>query len=394
MNRKPLYLVGPSGHPNFGDEFITASWLRFLAAERPDDDVWLDCPHPGSAQILFAGLHPRLHITNTLWRCAAENQDLPASELTERMMSLVTDLGSPSFDLGLLMLREAASLHLIGGGYINGMWAHHAALIYGMRAVHNLTGAPLYGTGLGLMPGLFDEPANRTLFDDFAHATARDAASSDAYGLAQTPDDAFLGIKRELGRNQRDGVFVCIQSDTADPGLADSAIATARAILEPMVAAGRSIHYVEAVPGADRVAFDRLAEIIPAENFLSFAEIWQQGLPLSGRQTWITTRFHFHLLAAAAGADGVALPVKPGYYDVKHQSLIDLGSRWSLGGGHANNSPEGAGSLALRLDELSVLKESEARELYGQQSPAPALRGPLTRFGRSAGRSLGSRLRR
>lgn len=160
-----------------------------------------------------------------------------------------------------------------------------------------------------------------------------------------------------------------------------------------MAAAGRSIHYVEAAPGADRVAFDRLADIIPTENFLSFAEIWQQGLPLSGRQTWITTRFHFHLLAAAAGADGVALPVRPGYYDVKHQSLIDLGSRWSLGGGHSV-SPDGAGSLSQRLEELSALKESEARELYSQRSPAPVLSGPLSRFGRSAGRSLGSRLRR
>ena len=48
-----IYLIGPSGNPNFGDEFIAASWLKYLAVERPDADVWLDCPQPGLAQVLF-----------------------------------------------------------------------------------------------------------------------------------------------------------------------------------------------------------------------------------------------------------------------------------------------------------------------------------------------------
>lgn len=394
MNPKPIYLVGPSGNPNFGDEFITACWLRFLAAERPDDEVWLDCPHPGSAQVLFSGLHPRLHITNTLWRCAAENQDLQGTALQARVTSLVRDLGSPAYDLGLLKLRQAASIHLIGGGYLNGMWAHHLSLIHAMRAVHALTGAPLFATGLGLMPDLGDESANKALFADFAHATARDLASSSTYGVAQAPDDAFLGAKRELDRNPQDGVFVCIQSDTADAPLIDAAVATTRTILERLVDAGRSIHYVEAVPGADRVAFDRLSDIIPEEHFVSFAELWEKGLPLSPRQTWITTRFHFHLLAAAAGADGVALPVKPGYYDVKHQSLVDLGSRWTLGGGDAVG-PSGPRSLSLNLDKLSALKETEARKLYGPETNSgTGFTGSLTRFRRSAGSSLGIKLRR
>lgn len=395
MNPKPIYLIGPSGNPNFGDEFITASWLRFLAVERPEDEVWLDCPHPGSAQVLFAGLHPRLRITNTLWRCATENQNLQGSELKARIESLINDLGSPAYDLGLMKVREASSLHLIGGGYINGMWSHHFALVHAMNAVRRLTGADLFATGLGLMPAMGDELGNSELFNAFSHATARDLASAQAYGVDQAPDDAFLGVQRELARNTRDGVFVCIQSDTAEPSLADKAVTATRSILEPLANAGRSLHYVEAVPGADRVAFDRLSDIIPEQNFLSFAELWQNGLPLSGRQTWITTRFHFHLLAAAAGADGVALPVKPGYYDVKHQSLLDLGSRWNLWGSGTGDSPTGKESLSRHLDDLVGIKESEARKLYEREhSTESALAGPLTRLGRSASRSFGSRLRR
>jgi hypothetical protein len=163
-----------------------------------------------------------------------------------------------------------------------------------------------------------------------------------------------------------------------------------------MAEAGRALHYVEAVPGADRVAYEQLADIIPEENFLPFTELWQRGLPLARRQTWITTRFHFHLLAAAAGADGIALPVKPGYYDVKHQSLLDLGSGWATTvAGNPLKQPAGAGILSDKLGELSASKESEAKELYGQEkADAPALSRPLLRLSRSAGRSFGARLRK
>src|SRR5919107_3221370 len=62
------YLVGPTGYPNYGDELIAAAWLRHLAQVAPDADVWLDCHSPGSAQVLFDGLHPRVRFVDTLWR--------------------------------------------------------------------------------------------------------------------------------------------------------------------------------------------------------------------------------------------------------------------------------------------------------------------------------------
>ena len=55
---EPIYLVGTSGDPNYGDEFIAAGWLRYLGKARPDTEVWLDCPNPGFASHLFRGLHP------------------------------------------------------------------------------------------------------------------------------------------------------------------------------------------------------------------------------------------------------------------------------------------------------------------------------------------------
>jgi hypothetical protein len=75
---KNLYLIASGGNPNYGDELIVASWLRFRARVRPDASVWLDCPQPGTATALFAGIHPGFHATNTLWRSCAEAPDQSA----------------------------------------------------------------------------------------------------------------------------------------------------------------------------------------------------------------------------------------------------------------------------------------------------------------------------
>lgn len=53
-------------------------------------------------------------------------------------------------------------------------------------------------------------------------------------------------------------------------------------------------------------------------------------MPARAGQTWVSTRFHLHLLAAAAGASGVAVAGRTDYYPIKHESLRDAGSRWQL----------------------------------------------------------------
>src|SRR5690606_37165662 len=73
MHEPPLYyLVGPAGHPNYGDEIITAGWLEYLADTAPDAEVWVDTHSPGPAQVLLGDLHPRVRFTDTLWRLCWE----------------------------------------------------------------------------------------------------------------------------------------------------------------------------------------------------------------------------------------------------------------------------------------------------------------------------------
>ena len=190
------YLVGTAGNPNFGDEFITASWLRFLAVNAPDAVVWLDCPRPGAASLLFEGLHPGLRITDTLWRAVRDSDGLPPAEVGRRVRHLVHCLGSPNYDMGLVRLRQASSLHLLGGGYVNGVWPHHAALVSGMKAVKELTGARLYATGQGLMPLIGTPQEAAGLFQGFDRV--RSAFRSDCRR-------EFLSLHTGVGRRHPGG---------------------------------------------------------------------------------------------------------------------------------------------------------------------------------------------
>ena len=88
-----------SGHRTLATEFIAVALGRYLAAARPDADVWPGTAPTGMAQVLFEGLHPRLRVTNTLWRLAHENAD-PADVAAKNMRDSITGLGTPGIRSG------------------------------------------------------------------------------------------------------------------------------------------------------------------------------------------------------------------------------------------------------------------------------------------------------
>lgn len=380
--RESIYLIGTSGFPNFGDEFIAAAWLRFLGRTRPESDVWLDCPYPGTASHLFEGLHPRLKTTDTLWRLVGETMHLSADEGERHIDRVVTELGSPHFDLGLVGARRADLLHLIGGGHLNAMWPHQLRLLDAALRLGELGGAPVVATGLGLSP-VADRARLRATVADLSHATVRDRASAEASGAVLSCDDAFLAVDEVRGFHEMPGlgdedVWVCLQTDLATPEAFEAAVTAVRTALTGPLA-GRPVRYLEAIPGGDRAAFDRLSDLIPAEHFLPFAHLWQAGFPARPGQTWLTSRFHFHMLAAACGAEGAALEVNDVYYRVKHGSLIDAGTGWStFRVGDPVLSPSGRGAFRRRAAELSQAKQEEARAIYPRRTPVfvPAARLP------------------
>lgn len=279
------------------------------------------------------------------------------------------------YDMGLMALGQADSIHLLGGGYVNGVWPDHVGLVAGMAAVQRLNGCRLAGTGLGLMPLPKNAEQLAKAFEDFSDVSVRDDASAEFLGLPTGLDDVFLGILHELHRSAESphlpsraaDVMVCIQSDMTDEHTFSRLTEKLRNVVENSIAKGLSVGYVEAIPGSDRRMFDALEGRIPEENFIPFTQVWSNGLPVRRGQQWYTSRFHPHMIAAAAGAKGVAIGIRDDYYDIKHRSLMALGSGWTYASASSDSElPEPTGSLEFEATaaRLASRKRTEALALY------------------------------
>lgn len=385
-----IHLVSTAGHPNFGDEFIAASWLRFLAERQPDTDVVLDCPEPGLAAFLFEGLHPRVKFTNLLWRVSWLTIDVDDPDEGDRIVDgVMRDLGSPLFDYGLLELRRATTVHLVGGGHVTSNWLHHGRLVRAARRLAELSDARFVATGLGLMPAIDPE----RIRDDLAaadHATTRDAESAEMAGVEKGLNDAFLGLPSIPGFGARPDptgkpgdVWISLQSDLAEPEVFEATVSAVRAMIESGRFEGRTLRYLESIPGRDRDrrAYDLLSDLIPEENFMSFVQLWHEGFPGRPLQTWITTRYHFHQLAAAVGAEGIAIEIDDSYYRTKHQSLAELGTGFAVAPVGSTKLPEPASDEGYRLQagRLHRAKLEEAEALYPRRRSAAPPRESVIR---------------
>ncbi|QKT07395.1 polysaccharide pyruvyl transferase family protein [Gordonia sp. X0973] len=401
-----VYLVAPSGYPNYGDELIAYIWLAHLRRTRPRATVVLDCHTPGQASLLLRHANPRAVFTDTLWRLAdharavvdgeVDDEAVDASRPWEWVAQAASRLGvSPGLGEGVDTLLHASSLHLLGGGYVNQQWPHHLGLLAAMSAVGAQTGADVVATGQGLLP-LMTDPEWSALLDaikGFDVFDVRDAASRtaladhvDAGSLVHSGDDVWLDPpRRDWGdrlvdqvRKRRggaalpdDGVVLCVQSDLVDDfsydgdaGI-DALAEFAAATLEHWAVPAEHVTVVEAMPGRDYTVVKHLGDRLAAARVIPFLSVWHDGLPIGRGQTWLTTRFHPHLIAAAAGDSGVAIITKPDYYATKHQSLVDCGSRWTIADGSALPARPHAGGFSPDDRERNVAAKRElAARIY------------------------------
>ena len=353
----PLYLVSMASYPNYGDELIARRWLEHLARHRPEDEVWLDCRHPGTASALFGGLHPRLRVTDAVFRTVED-----ALRGSRRgVEDIITSLGTPLYDAPLLALREAGSLHLLGGGFVNAVWPENDLIVEAMRAASRLGGAPLIATGQGLAP------FGPETLQGFDHVSVRDAPSAQRLGIPQGVDDAYLVERMPVPeRSAPTELVLCVQSDAVDDGAFERLIGHVRRTVGASGIPRERVRYVEALPGGDFAGYDRLRDLVAEDGFVPFTRFWRGEFSPAAHQVWLTTRFHHHLVAALHGARGIALTAKTGYYDVKHGSLVEGGSRWRV--------QDGTGEV-LDLSQLPApapaadsiaAKTAEAQLLYGR----------------------------
>lgn len=367
-DRPVVYLIGTAGHPHYGDEVITASWLRFYAEHLPDAEIWLDTPRPGQTAVLHGDAHPRLRCVDTLFHaCWNAPSDDPAD---------CVQFGRDVIDQPGLLAREASGfsaakradlVHVLGGGYINAVWPRHLTLLSAASAIAERARGGAALTGSGLTPSTAETAtALKELLSTFRIVDLRDTASSellaDAVPTATvTGDDAFLDLQRQpIDRRTRARYVVEIQSDLIDTPL-EALAEQATRHLESWGASGADVLVLESLPPGDLAVLPLIRERFPDAGVLPFEPLWANGLPVSPRQRWITTRFHSHLMAAASGAWGVVL----GASDMiasQHQSLLEQGSGWALlrdpgadaTAGAPTNEPFGGEFARIVSDKRSV----------------------------------------
>ena len=344
--RPSIYLVAPSGHPNYGDELILRGWLRHLERVQPDADVVVDCHTPGQAAVLHGREHPRVTFVDTLWRICAESEHLDEAEAADFAHRVIHDPGILCRIVsGIEMLARADVIHLVGGGYVNAVWPHHLALLAAASAAVERSGGSLVATGQGLTPvgGGRRLELLRRYVERFDVFDVRDTPSweviGDCAGASLTGDDAWLAIRddgiydTDSEASRRKYVF-CLQIDLMDGfdggrGV-DGLTSAVSDIVDRWGIDGTDTAFVEGIPGADRVVYDRVVDLLPGAEFVPFTDVWWRGLPARRDQVWVSTRFHPHLVAAAAGARGIALSAGGDYYPVKHRSLVEAGSHWAV----------------------------------------------------------------
>ncbi|MEU6746405.1 polysaccharide pyruvyl transferase family protein [Spirillospora sp. NPDC046719] len=408
-DHRPLhYLVSTAGIPNLGDELIAATWLKHLAERHPEADVVLDCIDPAASLAPLAGLHPRLRLTSTLWQICFRNWAAGARtrEIAREVIadpSLAGDLAA-----GVELLRRADVVHLTGGGFLNGIWPAFAGLLSGITAATGISGGTAAATGLGLYPAIGGTGEILSeLTAGFDVLDVRDEPSSRLLGrpVARSCDDVFLLPDAWLAEPGADlpEVMVSIQSTqppvTLFPPPSARTPGTARGEAEPderelRVREARSeqgmrmlidfaaktlaawgadeVGLIECWPDADRRAWEMADDLAPSVRRYPLRDVLHEGFPAAPGQTWLSTRFHPHLFAAAAGASGVAVNLMKGYYDTKHGSLIEQGSGWSLA--HYRpfdrrqeipDRPRSGGYPPGVLAELQGRKRSVAESIYG-----------------------------
>jgi len=336
------YLVCTAAGLNYGDDLIAAAWLRYLAEKQPGADITVDSVMPEVAQSTLGGIHPSTRFTDTLWMTCFDSPDPEPLAVSSFVNQAIGHPGRiPSRAADIERMARADVVHLVGGGFLNGLFQWTFGLPAGIVAATQRSGGRAVMTGQCFCPAPPEPVVKhlRELAEQFALVDVRDEASASLLGIDTvnlSVDDVFLSVGPGMYQHGAGApqVMVCAHTDTT-PGLTGRATVSELAefvlkTLSHWEVKEEDVGFLECFPGLDHKVFESVKQRLPGARFYGLYEILGTGLPVAEGQCWISTRFHPHLVAAAAGMPGVALSVIPEYYDVKHRSLISQGSGWQL----------------------------------------------------------------
>lgn len=324
-----VFLVGGAGVPNYGDELIVDHWLRWYTARGiTPADICVSGASDKVLSKLFGVRFPGLRTSMTARSARFSYNIKDFFEAVARGIQSL-DEGNPEADKLRSELSDTAVFHLHGGGYLNNKWPTHGFLLGLAAAAKREFGCRVVGTGLGLGP--LAEP-NREQAETLASTLAsfdifevRDKPSFDFVNDQSLHPSAILGLDDAflwpVLTEERVGSTLHLALRGDDIG---SAIAS-RLAEEFVRSFDHHIFWVCATD--DARAYSQVAKRFPYVDIETTSTLLGR-IVVSPSAVMITQRFHPHLIGARVGMQGLYRSGSD-YYDVKHGSLVELGSAFT-----------------------------------------------------------------
>ena len=355
-----VLLVGGGGVPNYGDELILESWLRWYTrrAGVPAPRIRIEGGHHRVLYSLFGDRYAGVRFSSHI-RKARIQKDPEFFDSLRQGYEFLSQSENRDHPLAEI-IRDVGVYHLHGGGYLNNRWPTHGFMVGLGLAAKELTGCQLVATGLGLGP--MDAPApddalSRRAFGAFDLLEVRDDWSHEfllEHELHDSPtrglDDVFVQPVLAQPSEHRT-LHLSLRADETGYGAADAMTAG--------FVGGFDRHVFWTGTSRDLLAFERLTKRFPFFEPISVQQL-MTGFPTGPGDFMVTQRFHPHLIGARAGLQGMYSSGSD-YYDVKHGSVVQLGSPFTaLDHDLLQKPPSAQGSNALAERDAALVDQKRS----------------------------------
>lgn len=335
-----ISLVGGAGLLNYGDEVILDSWINYIYKKISDPLITIYINNINESNKFYKKKNNnKIDITDNLSKIAwGYGKDLDFFNQVKRGFSFLKNNGIKKYkNNNIEKILDSDVIHLHGGGYLNDYWPCNGFMLGVIAAIHKSYGIPIYGTGLGLGPFncIWNNEEIEFLLEvisQFVFIETRDIYSfrllhnkinckNIYYGL----DDCYISpIDKFIKHNYRSSktLFISFIENDFDKGNYND-------LLEKIKNNSNyfsNICFLESSSNSDMFLFKKIKKELPNLEFITINDVFKTGIRVSYEDFIITHRFHHHFLFARSGVNGMYISPSSEYYDVKHGSIIELGS--------------------------------------------------------------------
>ncbi len=378
-----IYLLGGSGAPNFGDELMMHHWLRYI--HERGADAWLGGRPPLVVDNISATVSSQLfgsRFPHTRFISVLKKIRHP-----ERSKNLMDNLayGFEFFSAGhykqhpdvlaiLPLLEQTKLLHVYGGGYINASSGVSGGLLLGLVADAKRTfGMRLVATGLGLSPFNVDKDRSTTQLSQVV----------ESFDVLETRDfHGFQQVKRLVGAGSNllcghdDSLLFPVSRNPARIGHRKLHLSSTKGSIDlehpAVVKAIRAnlrefdeLIYWQCAPHVEGPVIERLTARFPSMKVATVEELLFDGAPVDEGDYMVTVRFHPHMVASRLGCSGQYF-ADAAYYEHKHGSVAQLGSRFALHDPAIERFESVEQPIAWREAAHVALKRELANRIYAK----------------------------